>query len=92
MGAMAGAAVGSALFRRTCPRLVGRRLHTEGVMALKVCSGSPNGGGGTDPAENVETQYELTLKKRWFRVKVLLGNADNVVSCWAVGFLEERLR
>src|SRR5256714_14490412 len=27
---------------RTQPRELGRRLHTEGVMAGKVCSGSPN--------------------------------------------------
>ena len=27
---------------RTWPRLVGRRLHTEGVIAGNGCSGSPN--------------------------------------------------
>ena len=57
-----------------------------------VCDGSPGGGSGGDPGENTETQYTLTLKKRWFRVKAELGGADNVVTCWAVGFLEERLR
>jgi hypothetical protein len=57
-----------------------------------VCDGSPGGPGGGDPGENDETQYTLALRKRWFRVQVLLGGADNVVSCWAVGFLEERLR
>jgi len=41
--------------------------------------------------KDTEVQYSLDLKKRWFRVKILLGGADNVVSCWAVGFLEERL-
>lgn len=56
-----------------------------------VCTGSPGGASGGDPGENAETQYVLELKKRWFRVKVELGNADNVLSCWAVGFLEERL-
>lgn len=53
-----------------------------------TCSGTSPG----DPGENSEAQFTLTLKKRWFRVKVVLGNADNVLSCWAVGFLEERLR
>jgi hypothetical protein len=45
---------------------------------------------GVDPGENVETQYVATLKKRWFRVKVLMGT-DAIASCWAVGFLEQRL-
>ena len=56
-----------------------------------VCSGSPGAGSGGDPGTNTEVQYSLALKKRWFRVKIELGGADNVVSCWAVGFLEERL-
>ncbi len=43
------------------------------------------------PAENTETQYTATLTKRWFRITIELPNADNVLSCWAVGFLEERL-
>lgn len=55
-----------------------------------ACTGSPGGASGGDPGENAETQYTLTLKKRWFRVRVQLGGADNVASCWAVGFLEER--
>ena len=55
-----------------------------------TCTGSPGGDDG--PAENTEEQYTLTLKKRWFRIKVGLPNANNVVSCWAVGFLEDRLR
>jgi hypothetical protein len=50
--------------------------------------------GGTtanfDPGENVEAQYTATLTKRWLRITVELGNADNVLSCWAVGFLEQR--
>jgi hypothetical protein len=56
------------------------------------CAGSPDGSTITYPVENVEKQYTLELKKRWFRIKVQLGNADNIASCWAVGFLEERLR
>ncbi|NUN52306.1 MAG: hypothetical protein HUU06_05905 [Planctomycetaceae bacterium] len=51
--------------------------------------------GGTtadfDPGENAETQYTATLTKRWFRIILELGNANNVLTCWAVGFLEQRL-
>lgn len=51
--------------------------------------------GGTtaafDPGENAETQYTAALTKRWFRVKLALGQVDNVLTCWAVGFLEQRL-
>jgi hypothetical protein len=51
--------------------------------------------GGTsatfDPGENTETQYTAALKKRWFRITVLLASATTVVTCWAVGFLEQRL-
>ena len=54
-----------------------------------LCTGSA---ADDDPGENLEEQYTLTLKKRWFRINVQLGNANNVLSCWAVGFLEERLR
>jgi hypothetical protein len=57
-----------------------------------VCTGSPGGATGGDPGDNTEAQYTMTLAKRWFRVKVQLGLADNILSCWAVGFLEERLR
>ena len=39
---MAGACRGSAARMRTCPRLVGWRLATDGVIALNLCSGSPN--------------------------------------------------
>jgi hypothetical protein len=66
--------------------------ESAGRVVWTVCDGSPGGSGGGDPGENDETQYTLALRKRWFRVQVLLGGADNVVSCWAVGFLEERLR
>lgn len=55
-----------------------------------ACAGSNSSGDAVNP--NAETQFTLTITKRWFRIKVQLGGADNVVSCWAVGFLEERLR
>jgi len=54
------------------------------------CVGSPPGPEGCDPGEDTEQQYTLVLKKRWFRMRWQLGGADNVVSCWAVGFLHLR--
>ena len=39
---MTGGVSGSGLASRISPRLVGRRLHTDGVMASKRCNGSPN--------------------------------------------------
>lgn len=51
------------------------------------CTGSPGGSAGSDPGENAEQQSTLVLRKRWFRVRVQLGGADNVVTCWAVGYL-----
>lgn len=57
-------------------------------IVWSACAGSSAG----DPGENTEAQYTLDLKKRWFQIRVQLGGADNIVSCWAVGFLEERLR
>lgn len=53
-----------------------------------LCTGmSPN---PASPAANAETQYTANLTKRWFRIRVVLPNADNVATCYAVGFLEER--
>ena len=44
-----------------------------------------------DPTADSETQYVVTLAKRWFRVKVTLGGASYpVATCWCVGFFEER--
>jgi hypothetical protein len=59
-------------------------------VTFSACTGSNPSGDAV--SEDSETQFTLTLKKRWFRIKVLLGAANNVASCWAVGFLEERLR
>ena len=46
-----------------------------------------------DPTADTEGQAEATITKRWFRVKLTLSatETDNVVTCWVVGFLEERL-
>ena len=52
-----------------------------------TCSGSPSGG---DPGQDTEQQWQPTLQKRWFRIKVAMGGTGPVGTCWAVGFLEER--
>jgi hypothetical protein len=53
-------------------------------------------GGGTapwDPGAGQEEQFTATLRKRWFRVRVVLGgSAAAVVTTWLVGFLELRER
>jgi hypothetical protein len=54
-----------------------------------ICAGTSSS--GQTPGANAEAQYNATLTKRWFRIKAVLGGADNAVSCWAVGFLEDRL-
>jgi len=53
------------------------------------CACSPAAG---DPGADTETQYVVTLAKRWFRVKVTLTGTSSQVTatCWCVGFLEER--
>ncbi|MCK6479533.1 MAG: hypothetical protein HUU06_11260 [Planctomycetaceae bacterium] len=53
------------------------------------CAGSPSQ--PVNPLPNQETQYSYTLSKRWFRLRLVLPNTTNVVTCYAVGFLEERL-
>lgn len=53
------------------------------------CTGT--GPSGESLSENTEAQYTATLAKRWFRVRVVLPNANNVATLWATGFLERRL-
>ena len=49
-------------------------------------------GAGGDPGTDSETQYTPTLKKRWFRAKVVTTGTEVVtVTMWAVGFLEMRI-
>ncbi len=57
-------------------------------VSWTACTGSSSG--GETIVVNTEEQVTLTFKKRWFRVRVQLANADNILTCWAVGFLEER--
>ena len=52
--------------------------------------GTCSGGSGGDPGANTEAQYTPTLSKRWFRVKLVLGGTQPSVTCWAIGFLEQR--
>jgi hypothetical protein len=40
---------------------------------------------------STETQFQPEFTKRWFRLKVTLVDSGAVATCWAVGFLEERL-
>jgi hypothetical protein len=47
-------------------------------------------GGTSAPEPNEESTTVVTLRKRWFRLRVLLTGDAPVVNCWAVGFLEER--
>jgi hypothetical protein len=42
--------------------------------------------------EDEETQIHPTFSKRWFRVRIVLEGTSPVVTCWAVGFLEQRQR
>ena len=43
-----------------------------------------------DPGQETEGQVTATIKKRWFRLEIVLGGTDPQATCWAVGFLEER--
>jgi hypothetical protein len=43
------------------------------------------------PAVGLEVQYVVELRKRWFRIQVDLSGTGPIVTCWAAGFLEERL-
>ncbi len=52
-----------------------------------TCSGTT---ASWDPGASTEAQVTAELKKRWFRVKVLVGGTNPGVSCWALGFLEMR--
>jgi hypothetical protein len=55
----------------------------------EVWSTCTNGSGG-DPGANTEAQYTPDLKKRWFRVKLVIAGTNPVGTCWAIGFLEQR--
>ena len=43
-----------------------------------------------DPGADTEDQYEATLNKRWFRIKVTTTGTNVAVTCRAIGFLEMR--
>ena len=45
-----------------------------------------------DPGENTQVRYEALLTKRWLRLRVELEAANNIATCFAVGFLQERTR
>ena len=52
-----------------------------------ICSGTTEDDTVT---EDQEKQFTATLKKRWFRLRIETTGTAPVVSCWAVGFLEDR--
>lgn len=55
-------------------------------LTWTTCAGGPF----ADPGGNAETQHQPELTKRWFRVGVQPAGANCVVTCWAIGFLEQR--
>ncbi len=61
-------------------------------VTWQMCSGGPPADVGMDPGENVQVALELTLTRRWLRARLHVYAADNVVTCWAAGFLERRLK
>jgi len=63
---------------------------TDGT-AWSICGGTS--ATGEVLAAATETQYTATLTKQWFRIRVKIESGTNMaVTCWAVGFLEERQR
>lgn len=55
-------------------------------LTWSTCSGGPF----SDPGANTEGQHQPTLTKRWFRISVTLTGAGATVTCWCIGFLEQR--
>lgn len=79
-----GKMVANTTFAVTCEESTDQETWT--TCAGTNCS-------GFDPGELTEDQASATLKKRWFRLKVVLagtGGAYPEATCWAVGFLEDR--
>lgn len=58
---------------------------TDGVT-WSICTGATPG----DPGLDTETQYQPSLNKRWFRVKITLGGTNPGATCWGLGFLQMR--
>lgn len=48
------------------------------------------GGSADDPGPGTEEVYAITLKKRWFRVKIDLAGTDCGVTGWVVAEFERR--
>ena len=46
----------------------------------------------TAVAQGQEKQFVPALNKRWFRVRITVAGDLPVVTCWAVGYLEQRQR
>lgn len=73
---------GTAGFKVNCEESTDQNVWT-------ICDGTT---ANTAVSENVEKQFLPVLTKRWFRVRVVLEGTNPVVTCWAVGYLVQRLR
>ena len=75
------------------PATVGFTMTSEestDKVAWTTCAGSNTN--GYDPGTGTEGIVTATLKKQWFRVRVVNPGNDNQVTCWAVGHLARRER
>jgi len=52
---------------------------------------TPFNASGEDPGAAAAMIVRFELARRWLRVKVVLTGTGTGVSCWAAGFLEERV-
>lgn len=72
----------------TAPSLACYLEESSDQLSWTECAGITQPFTGSTSAE---VQYVVELKKRWFRIRVVLTGGDAVLTCWAAGFLEERL-
>jgi hypothetical protein len=55
-------------------------------LTWTVCTGGPY----LDPGAAIEGQFIPLISKRWFRIRVTVAGTNPVVTCWCIGFLEQR--
>lgn len=80
LNAWRGPLSGGGLFKLTCQE------STDGLNWAD-CAGES---WPVDPTQDTEDQYDATISRRWFRVKLELTGSTPAVTCWVVGFLERR--
>jgi hypothetical protein len=73
----------------TTPTLAFTFQESSDQVTWSTCAGTNVN--AYDPGVDTEGQAVATLSKRWLRLKVNLGGTDPAATCWAVGFLEQRL-